>query len=127
VEDQNMSTDKPTAQRWTDLPADSPMALLERRRIVGQNAMVAQVSLQKGCKVPAHRHENEQFACVLSGRIRFGLGDEGSPEHERITLEGGGVLYLPPNVLHSAEALEDAVVLDVFSPPSETTGIDRAR
>ena len=120
-----MATDRPTAQRWADLMPDSPMALLERRRIVGQNAMIARVTLRKGCRVPAHRHVNEQFACVLSGRIRFGLGEEGSAEHEEVTLEGGGVLHLPPNVPHSAEALEDTVVLDVFSPPSESTGIDR--
>ena len=36
----------------------------------------------------------------------------------------GEVLHLPSNCPHSAEALEETVVLDIFSPPSERTGID---
>ncbi len=121
-----MTQYQPAAHRWTDLDADSPMELLERRRVIGRPAMISHVSLKKGLKVPTHHHENEQFACVLSGRIRFTLGAAGSPEHRTVTLEGGSVLYLPSNTPHAAEALEDTVVLDIFSPPSETTGIDRA-
>jgi len=29
------------------------------------------------------------------------------------------VVVIPPNVMHEAEALEDTVVIDVFSPPRE--------
>ncbi len=104
---------------------DSPMPLLERRRVIGKRAMISQLTLKKGCSVPTRQHENEQFACVLSGRIRFGLGAEGSPQRREVVLEAGAVLHLPAHVPHSADALEETVVLDVFSPPSETTGIDR--
>jgi len=120
-----MPADKPTAQRWDELKADSPMELLERRRVVGQRAMVAHITLRKGCQVPTHQHESEQFVCVLSGRIRLGLGAEGSRERKEVILEGGGVACVPSFLPHSADALEDTVVIDVFSPPSETTGIDR--
>ena len=120
-----MAGDRPTAHRWDELKADSPMALLERRRVVGRRAVVAHITLRKGCNVPTHQHESEQFVCVLSGRIRLGLGAEGSPERKEVILEGGGVICVPSFFPHSAEALEDTVVLDVFSPPSETTGIDR--
>jgi quercetin dioxygenase-like cupin family protein len=111
--------------RWTELPADCPMALLDRRRIVGERAMLSHVRLQKGCDVPTHAHENEQFACVLSGRARFGLGAEGSPDRREVVVEAGEVLHLPGGVPHSAFALEETVILDIFSPPSATTGIDR--
>ena len=111
--------------RWEGLANDSPMALLERRRIIGKRVMLSHVTLKKGCVVPSHAHPNEQFACVLSGRLRFEIGcGEGSPREE-LVLVGGEVLHFPPNVPHGAEALEDTIVLDVFSPPSETTGIDR--
>ncbi len=109
--------------RWTDLPTDSPMPLIERRRIIGQKMMISQVMLEEGFVVPSHAHENEQFACVIRGRIRFGLGVEGSPEHQEIELTGGEVLHLPANVPHSAEALDETLILDLFSPPSEKTGI----
>jgi quercetin dioxygenase-like cupin family protein len=113
------------AYRWDELAVDRPMALLERRRVIGERAMISHVTLRKGCIVPTHSHENEQFACIVSGCVRFGIGAEGSPERHEVTVRAGGVLHLPANVPHSAEAIEETVVLDVFSPPSEKTGIDR--
>lgn len=114
-----------TAHRWSDLTVDNPMPMLERRRVLGTHAMLSHVTLHKGCVVPSHAHANEQFACILSGKLKFGIGTPGSLEHRYVTVEAGGVLHLPGNVPHSAEALEETVVLDVFSPPSATTGIDR--
>ncbi len=110
--------------RWDELPEDRPMALLDRRRIIGERMMLSDVFLKRGCTVPTHSHENEQFACVMSGRLRFDLGAEGSAQREEIILTAGEVLHLPSNVPHSAVALEDSRVLDVFSPPSEKTGVD---
>lgn len=117
-----------TAQshRWTSLPTDTPMPLLERQRIIGAQAMLSRVTLRRGCKVPTHSHANEQFACILSGKLKFGIGAEGSNDRRDVIVSAGEVMVLPANVPHSAEALEDTIVLDVFSPPSEKTGIDRA-
>ncbi|MHC5113990.1 MAG: cupin domain-containing protein [Planctomycetota bacterium] len=110
--------------RWDDLDSDRPMELLSRRRITGVHAMLSEIHLDQGCHVPTHAHENEQFACVISGRMRFGLGAEDGPDRREVTLGPGEVLHVPPLVPHSADALEDSVVLDVFSPPSEKTGVD---
>ncbi len=110
---------------WEKLASDSPMALLERRRIIGEKAMLSRVLLKKGCDVPTHSHENEQFACILSGRLRFGIGAEGSPQRREVVVSAGEVLHLPSNVPHSAYAEEETLVLDIFSPPSAVTGIDR--
>lgn len=113
------TTPDPVSGAWLDLPLDSPMDLLERRRIIGSDAMISHITLHKGCKVPVHAHANEQFACVLSGKVRFTLkGDEVRD------LGAGDVLHLRAHSPHGAEALETAIVLDIFSPPSETTGID---
>jgi len=111
--------------RWADLPADRPMPLLERRRVIGEKMMVSQVRLSRGCDIPTHSHENEQLVLLQSGRMRFGLGAEGAPDRREIELRAGEVLHLPANLPHSAYALEDCLVLDLFSPPSATTGIDR--
>lgn len=112
--------------RWSDLPADTPMPLIARRRVIGRHLMLSHVTLARGFRVQSHKHDNEQFAVVLSGRVRFGLGDEAAPGHREVVVGAGQVVELPGNVPHSAEALEDSVLLDVFSPPSEKTGIDRA-
>jgi len=112
-----------TLHRWSSLPTDRPMPLIDRRRIIGERMMISEVRLAKGFRVPTHRHDNEQFAVVLSGRIRF-LINEGAPDQREATLVGGEVIHLPPNLPHAAEALEDTHVLDLFSPPSEKTGVD---
>ena len=110
--------------RWSDLAMDHPLPLLSRRRVIGEQAMISEISLDAGCDVPTHAHDNEQFACVISGEMRFGLGAEGSPDRTEVILGAGEVLHLPANVPHSAYAIKDSIVLDVFAPPSEKTGID---
>lgn len=109
--------------RWDDLESDEPMALLSRKRVIGDQAMISRVVLKKGCTVPSHAHENEQFGCILSGVLKFTVGEEATSKV--ITARAGDVIHFPANAPHAAEALEDTVILDIFSPPSETTGIDR--
>ena len=110
---------------WSDLKVDTPMPLLERTRVSGEKMMISRVLLRKGCDVPTHAHENEQFAMVVSGKVRFGLGAPGAPDRRDVIVGAGQVLHLPSNVPHSAFALEETLILDIFSPPSATTGIDR--
>ena len=111
--------------RWNDMEQDHPMDLIDRRRIMGEKVMVSEVILHKGFSVASHQHENEQIGIVLSGKVTFGIG-EGDDYHE-MTLEGGEVIHLPSNVVHSAVALEESRILDIFSPVSETTGVDGGR
>ena len=120
------STLTATRHRWDDLVTDSPMPDLVRRRIVGDRMMISEILLHAGCDVPEHAHENEQFAIVVRGRIRFRVGRGGGDEREEMILGGGEVLHLPSNVPHAAHAIEETLVLDVFAPPSEATGIDGA-
>ena len=87
--------------------------------------MISRVLLEKGFKVPSHNHENEQFAVILSGKIRFDIGPSDNPTIESTTLGPGQVLVIPPNAPHAATALEDTLILDIFSPPSEMTGVDK--
>lgn len=102
------------------------MALIDRRRIIGEHLMVSEVRLHKGFLVASHHHANEQFVVVLSGKCRFGVGAEGTPQHREMLVQTGQVLVLPPHVPHSCVALEETHILDLFSPPSATTGVDRA-
>ena len=113
-----------TVYRWEDLPVDRPMPLISRSRIIGEKLMVSRVTLEQGFSVPTHHHENEQLAIVLSGRVRFTINEGRSDQWER-TLVGGESILLPPNCPHRAEAIETTLIFDVFSPPSEKTGVDR--
>ena len=108
-----MNTTKATHVRWDAMPGEPLNDKLTRRYITGQNATLAQFFLAKGCLVPKHEHESEQFTFVLKGCLRFRLGaDDG----EVVDVRGGEVLLIPAWLPHSAEALEDTEVSDVFSP-----------
>lgn len=85
--------------------------------------MLSSVVLEQGFVLASHHHANEQFACVLEGRIRFVI-HEGTPKQAVLTLGAGEVLVIPPNVPHAAEAIERTHILDIFSPPSAGTGVD---
>ena len=106
----------------SELPADSPMPLLTRRRVMADKMMVSDIQLKRGFKVQTHSHENEQISIVLSGRLRFTL--EGGVTHD---VSAGMTIVLPGGVPHAAEAIDDVHVLDLFSPPSAGTGIDQRR
>ncbi len=115
-----------SACRWDDLPVDHPAPLIDRRRLIGEHCMISHVTLHQGFVVPMHHHPNEQFALVVSGRMRFTLPEVDAPPRI-IELGPGEVLHLPPNVPHEGKAIETSIVLDIFSPPSQTTGVDATR
>lgn len=109
---------------WSLLPIDSPMPLLSRKRIMGEKMMISEITLQQGCTVPVHHHENEQFSVVLRGHLQFTVHDS-QGNASTMDVRGGEVLHLPSQVPHGVVAVEETLVLDLFSPPSATTGIDR--
>ena len=111
-----MTTSSASRYCWDDIPREQVTPLLHRRLLCGEKAMLAQVTLDKGCLIPKHQHVHEQFTFVLEGALHFWLGDDQS---EETTVRAGDILHFPSNVWHSAEALESTVVLDVFSPPRE--------
>ena len=81
---------------------------------------MAHVILKKGAIVPAHDHINEQFTYVLSGVLRFWIGEHAdSPGDTFIDVKAGDVLVIPSMVRHRAEALEDTLDMDVFNPPRQ--------
>jgi len=109
-------TAKVTFHRWNDMPKERVTDDIDRRLVVGERMMLAHVYLKKGSIVPRHAHENEQLTYILEGALRFSIGPEGS---EQIIVRAGEVLVIPSNVPHQAEALEDTLDVDVFSPPRQ--------
>ena len=88
---------------WADMPKEQVSEQLSRRLITGERMMLAHVYLKKGCVVPKHAHENEQFTYILEGALRFLIGADGA---EEVVVRAGEVLHLPSNVPHEAHALE---------------------
>ena len=104
--------------RWDDIPRERVTDDISRRLFTGVLMMIAHVYLDKGAIVPTHQHENEQLTYILEGSLRFWIGDPAQGVEE-LVVNAGEVLYIPSNVPHKAEALEDTFDLDVFSPPRQ--------
>jgi unsaturated pyranuronate lyase len=105
-----------TFYRWNDMPKEKVSDTLDRRLITGESVMLTHVYLKKGSIVPQHNHHNEQITYILEGCLRFWIGDD---ESEQIDVRAGEVLHIPPMVKHKAEALEDTLDVDIFSPPRQ--------
>ena len=110
------TVDDTTFYRWDDVERERVNALLDRKLITGDQIMLSQVFLKKGCIVPKHQHHNEQFTYIVDGALRFWIGDDLAKE---VIVRSGEVLHIPAYVWHQAEALEDTLDMDIFSPPRE--------
>jgi quercetin dioxygenase-like cupin family protein len=87
------------------------------KTLTGANAQLLRVEMGKGVVFPTegdHRdvdtHPNEQIDVVVSGRVRFTV------EGREFLLGPGEALSIPPNAAHSAVALEDTTMFEVFAP-----------
>lgn len=96
--------------RWADVPPETLTPFIGRRFITGDHVTIAQFDLKKGGVVPAHAHANEQVSCVITGALRFKL------EGREVVVRTGEMIQIPGDVEHEVEVLEDALVMDVFSP-----------
>lgn len=101
---------RPQLLRWDKIEEERLNDKITRKLAIGQNEMFARIKLEKGAFVPDHKHVSEQITMVLSGALKFKI------EGKDITVRAGEVLVIPPNVVHSALALEDTDDLDSFSP-----------
>ena len=111
-----MEQTKTVLYRWDDMPKEKLSDSLSRRLVTADRMMLAHVYLDKGCVVPKHSHENEQLTYILEGALHFWIGEDGE---EEVTVRAGEVLVIPSHVVHKAEALEDTLDVDVFSPPRQ--------
>lgn len=102
--------------RWDDMPKEVVTDSISRRLITGDDMMLAHVYLDKGAMVPQHSHHNEQLTYILEGALHFWIGEDGG---EEIVVSAGEVLHIPANIPHRAQALEDTLDVDIFSPPRE--------
>ena len=96
--------------RWNDIAQEQINPDIKRQYLSGDRVTIARFELKRGGVVPRHAHENEQVSMVLSGALLFRI------DGRETTIRGGEVMQIPGNVAHEVEVLEDALVIDVFSP-----------
>jgi quercetin dioxygenase-like cupin family protein len=104
---------RPQLIRWEEIREEKLNDKITRKLAVGKNEMIGRLHLAKGAFVPPHKHVSEQITMVMSGAIKFTIGGKDT------TVLAGEVFIIPPNVVHSAVALEDSDDIDAFSPLRE--------
>lgn len=84
------------------------------RTCAADKMMVSVVDLEPHSVVEEHAHPHEQVGLLLSGRVRFTIGEE-----EKV-LGPGDVWCIPGGVKHKVVALDEpARAIDIFTPVRE--------
>lgn len=78
------------------------------------NLMTVELKLDKGAVGAKHSHPHEQIGYVISGSVLY--QEEGQEDKVLVT---GDTYYVAPNVVHGAVALEETMLLDIFTPMRE--------
>lgn len=83
-----------------------------RRKIMayGDDLMAVYVEFKQGAVGALHHHPHRQITYIQSGAFQVHIGAETK------ILRGGDFYYIPADVVHGVAALEDAVLVDVFTP-----------
>ncbi len=86
-----------------------------KRQILGygDDLMLVRVQFQKGAVGVLHRHDHRQVTYVEAGSFEVEI------DGEKSVLKAGDCFFVPKNLLHGCVALEEGVLIDVFTPHRE--------
>jgi quercetin dioxygenase-like cupin family protein len=98
---------------WDQIRVEQLNPLIARRAIHSAQMTIARFEIQQGAVIPAHAHVNEQVTSVEKGALMFQIGSE------QQVLKAGQTLVIPSSVSHGVMAMEDTVVVDIFTPRRE--------
>lgn len=101
----------PKSVPWDHIEREQLTPLLQRQFFSTAQLTFGRFELKKGCIVPEHHHHNEQVTSVFQGALKLSFSGQD------VIVRPGETVSIPPNLPHSAEALEDTLVIDVFTPP----------
>jgi quercetin dioxygenase-like cupin family protein len=99
--------------QWDEVELETVNPHMQRRIVTGDRLTVARIYFKDGFLVPMHNHEQEQVTQVISGTMRFTIGDD---RGETVDLGPGDVIVIPSNVPHEALCIGDVEEMDTWSP-----------
>ncbi|KAB1435835.1 cupin domain-containing protein [Candidatus Galacturonibacter soehngenii] len=76
-----------------------------------ENMMSVELHFEKGAIGALHSHPHEQIGYIISGSLLY--KEDGQDDK---VLKAGDTYYVAPNVEHGVVALEETMLLDVFTP-----------
>ncbi len=86
-----------------------------KRKIVarGGDMMIVEVHFAKGAIGSLHEHMHEQTSYCIQGKLEFDVNGE------KCIIGAGDSIFMPRHSMHGCVALEDTVLLDIFTPQRE--------
>jgi quercetin dioxygenase-like cupin family protein len=99
--------------QWDRVPMETVNPMMRRQIITGELMTVARIYFRDGFLVPKHSHHNEQITQVVSGLMKFRIGEDGD---ESIDVGPGEVIVIPANLPHEALVVGDVVEMDMWAP-----------
>jgi quercetin dioxygenase-like cupin family protein len=89
----------------------TPLTGMRQKTLVyGENTLMTEFLLDGGSHLPLHSHPHEQTGYLVKGKLNMIIGDES------FLAEPGDSWNIPGNMFHGADALEDSIAIEVFSP-----------
>ena len=79
----------------------------------GERMMVTLMTFKKGQEVGTHSHSHEQAGYCVQGRFELTIAGKST------LIEPDDSYVIPGDAPHSYRILEDALAVEVFSPPRE--------
>ena len=79
----------------------------------GEKTLMAEFFLKAGAVLDEHSHPHEQIGYLITGKLDFNIGGEA------FKAEAGDSWTIAGDVPHSVKVIEDAHVIEVFSPVRE--------
>ncbi len=79
----------------------------------GDRSMLCEFRVEGGKALPSHKHPHEQTGYLISGHMKLTVGAKD------FDVEPGDSWCIPGDVEHAAEAYEDSMGVEVFSPVRE--------
>lgn len=83
------------------------------RMLHAENMTVSRWRIEAGAVLPEHSHPHEQVTVMLEGTFEMTVNGE------KQVIKPGDLVVIPSQATHSARAITDCLILDVFSPVRE--------
>lgn len=100
-------------QSLKDIPPKQLMEGIMGHYAHGENMSVGLVEITAGTIMPTHQHVQEQITYLLQGRLNMEI------DGVQYSLTPGSYHIIPSNKWHSAHAVTDCKLIDVFGPVRE--------
>jgi quercetin dioxygenase-like cupin family protein len=100
-------------QNLIDIPYRELADGILSKLVHGKKSTLSIVDIKKGSLLPKHKHKHEQITFIVEGELQMKIGKK------EYLMTAGTVHVIPSYMPHSAIALTDCRVIDVFSPVRE--------